>query len=207
MKTVCILGPDGSGKTTVIPRLAQMLQEQAGLNTVTSSTTREIPGVPVTSMWRKQLLNPSSTTFERFNAARELYLANVSVAVSAVSDDLRDSLDILLLDRGGSSMITYNRICHTDQFSLIPPVDVGVYLDCSFERLTERIVARGTTDFQDTDFLFRKNVWENGPLDFSEWRVKADNMKGIYVDTTDKTPEQTAQALYRRILQELEIQG
>lgn len=194
MQQICFLGPDGSGKSTLIPLFAKEL-ERRGLASACISTTKPVPGDPTTEKWRKQLLSSDSTDFERFNAAHCLYIANVTYYLERVASSNLGLLDCLVLDRGGSSMITYNPIQNRKlQMSQIPKVDFAFYVTASFDHLTERIRARGVTDYQDTNEEFRRKVYENGEQDFNDW-LDASGTKGVVFDTSTGTSEENAKQL------------
>lgn len=200
MKTVCVLGPDGSGKSTLIPKLVDIFQNKGNLNVASFSSTKPVPDMDISYIWREQLISESSSNFERLNAARRLYYANLNHFISLLDPDLAPLLDVLIVDRGGSGLVSYNPIRHENQFALIPHADVAIYLNSEFEMLTERIRERGSSDFQDTNLAYRKQVWERGPADFQNWLAQNPQMKGFEYDTTHKNSQQTANELYELIL-------
>lgn len=194
MEQICFLGPDGSGKSTLIPLFAKEL-EARGLASACISTTKPVPTYPASEKWREQLVSPSSTNFERFNAAHCLYVANVSYFVKRVAPENLGLLDCLVLDRGGSSMITYNPIPNRKlQMVQIPEVGFAFYITAGFDQLTERIRARGVTDYQDTNEEFRRKVYENGEQDFNDW-LDSSGTKGVVFDTSAGTSEENAKQL------------
>lgn len=197
MKKICILGPDGSGKTTLIPNLCKEL-EKAGFNTASISSTKAYTAISHWSKhWREQLVSEHSTNLERFNAALCLYRGNLKWYMDSQADI--NLTDYLVIDRGGSSLVTYNRIRHENQFSLIPEVDFAIYVTSPFDVLTERLMQRKTDDFQDNDLEFRKHVYSLGESDFLHW-LSISNTKGMIHDTSTNTSAANAKIICDFIL-------
>lgn len=202
MKTICFLGPDGAGKTTIIRYFKKILETERNVSVASVSTTQTVPGYAVSDAWRQTLVSADSTNFERFNAAYCLYNANISHFVRRECPDLVNDLDYLVLDRGGSSMVTYNPLPDRDaQFEKIPHVDYAFYVDAQMDILTTRLMERSTHDFQDTNHEFRERVHTAGPEDFRNWIQKA-NIAGYFLFTNNGTAEENAQKAIQLLFQE-----
>jgi len=199
MKTICILGVDGAGKSSTIPHICRRL-EFFHKNVISVSTTKPIPDLSVSHYWRAQLVDKDTTAFERFNAAISLYEANVKFHLSSIRN--LQLVDYFVLDRGGSSFVTFNKIHRIDQFAMIPKVNAGIYFTAPFEVLSERLSERGGTDFQDTDYTFRKQVFETGIADFDHWLTFSDT-KGLIYDTSIENVVQNAHEIANWILKEV----
>lgn len=199
MKTVCILGVDGAGKSSTIPHICRRL-EFFNKNVIFVSTTKPIADLSVSHYWRAQLIDKDTTSFERFNAAISLYEANLKFHLSTIRN--LQLVDYFVLDRGGSSFVTFNKIHRIDQFAMIPQVNAAVYFTAPFEVLSERLSERGGTDYQDTDYTFRKHVFETGIADFDHWLASSDT-KGLIYDTSVENVVQNAFEIANWILKEV----
>lgn len=190
MFKVCIIGPDGSGKTSLIPAIAANIK---GLSVDIIRTTAVVPGDELTYEWRKDLLSEDTTPFRRFMCAFGLYTTNFN---NYVLKTLRNPPDVLIIERGYSSMITYNRVekwSLKQQQGLIPHVDFPVYVNAPFDQLTARLSRRHSTDFQDNNLEYRQKVWQQGVDDYydlvnarnDQWLV-ADNSDGQFENVADE---------------------
>lgn len=199
MKTVCFLGPDGSGKSTIIPLVANRLNE---LNVYNEKivTTRPIHGVEHSFQYRKELVDKDTSAHDRFMAAWHLYNLNLHSYIHGA--DRNDMPEILLIERGFSSMLTYNRVNRwpeSYQISLIPKVDLAVYIDSPFESLTERLSTRVTTDFQDLDYEYREYVYNQGILDL----VTCSEQLGVPVFIVDNYDHNPVTVAVNQIVEEI----
>jgi dTMP kinase len=95
-------GPDGSGKTTQLRRVAQTLMKRG----IPCTTTREPGGTPISDAIRSILLNPEN---RNMNAWTELLLYTASRA-QLVAEVIRPALergDVVLCDRYIDATIAY----------------------------------------------------------------------------------------------------
>lgn len=181
MKKVCILGPDGCGKSTIIPIVLAQLRSN-GISAAHVVTTRAIEEYPITKEYRARLVAADTSSGDRFHCALHLYQF-------AVEHYVRNNPlpEVLLLERGASSMISYNFVPGWPewyQIQQIPKVDLAIYIDAPFEDLTRRLHLRQTTDFQDTDLEFRLHVHKKGVEDFHKVCAQHGS-KGVVIDNPD----------------------
>jgi len=165
MKSFLITGPDGCGKTTIIPLVSKALTAKKISNYIVY-TTSVIPDDPKAVDARKMLVSPHTLDSDRFYAAKYLYEQNVARALAE-----NQEVDAVIIERGFSSMQTYNLVPELtlpEQQALIPAVDYAIYIDAPFHALTSRLARRKTTDYQDTNLEFRTRVWKEGLRDYRD---------------------------------------
>jgi thymidylate kinase len=207
MLKVCVLGPDGSGKSSLIPALAKHLRESSLMVAIISSTTA-LSSRPETTAWREQLVSPDTTATDRFYAALGLYHANMSHFLSKCCA-AHVFPDVLIIDRGYSSLVTYNRVptlTLSFQESLIPYIDVPIYVDAPFDQLSVRLAKRGGTDYQDTDLEFREKIWQQGPADFCSL-AKERKDAGLFIMNTDGHFADSLRIMEHSVKTQLRIRG
>lgn len=197
MKTVCLLGPDGSGKDTILDFMVEQAKER-GLLVDVVYTTKTLPGNQYSVLLRQTLGSSSATNAERFNAAWHLYKLN-----EYEWQKKNVNCDYLIYYRGNSSFLTYNFIDGLPegyQASIIPKTDIAVYLDAPFDDLTERIKRRKSSDFQDLNEPYRRKVWEEGRVDFLEFNKQFNIKHMIAMNSNRHVPSKVALDIWEAII-------
>lgn len=170
MKTVCVTGDDGAGKTTIIKKVVEELKGNGHHIDIISSTTA-IRGVLETFHYRSVLVDPNSSNKDRFHAALSLWLANFNHYFQQRAG--QKPADLLIIDRGSSGFITYQKVeSWTTAFQtlLIPRCDYDIYVTAPFVEMTGRIATRdhGRT-WQDENAELRRHVYMFGVKDYEEY--------------------------------------
>ncbi len=153
---ITIEGPDGSGKSTQMVRLCQLL-EQLGFSVV---QTREPGGTVIADKIRGLLLDPmhcemtSRTEALLYMAARAQHTAQLirpALAAGAVviSDRFADSSLVYQGVARGLSQVDLAWLNRFAAEGLTP--DLTLLLDGSVERLAERLAERGNRDRLDSE--------------------------------------------------------
>lgn len=197
MKTVCLLGPDGSGKDTILDLMVEQAKERSLLVDVVY-TTKVIHGNEYSALLRQTLGSSTATNAERFNAAWHLYKLN-----EYEWQKKNARCDYLIYYRGNSSFLTYNFIEGLPegyQASIVPKTDIAVYLDAPFDDLTERIKRRQSFDFQDVNEPYRRKVWEEGRLDFLDFNKHFNIKHFIATNSNNDSPSKIARDIWEAII-------
>ena len=163
---ITIEGPDGSGKSTQMNRLCQLLEQQ-GLQVV---QTREPGGTVIADKIRGLLLDPlhremtPRTEALLYMAARaqhtaELILPALNQGVVVISDRYADSS---LVYQGVARGLPHSELTWLNRFATegVTP-DLTILLDGAVDRLALRVADRGKQDRLDSESLaFHQSVRE-----------------------------------------------
>lgn len=193
MKTICLLGPDGSGKDTILDLMVNQAR-QNGLKVDVIYTTKAVPNNEYSVQLRQTLGSSEISNAERFNAAWHLYKLN-----EFIWEQKHSNPDYVIYYRGNSSFLTYNFIDQLPdgyQASIVPRTDMAVYLDAPFEDLTERIKRRKSFDFQDLNEPYRKHVWDAGRRDFFSFNENFNIKHTVVINSNNDVPEQVAKQIW-----------
>jgi dTMP kinase len=126
---ITLEGPDGSGKSSQIPVLAEWLRSQ-GYDVY---TTREPGGTGIGNQIREILLNKLENTAMHPRTEILLFLSSRAQLVEEVIRPLREKGTIILCDRYGDSTLAYQGYGHgvdlTDLRNLLDFATGGLYPD------------------------------------------------------------------------------
>ena len=201
MFQVCFLGPDFSGKSTLIPLVQELLQTRTDLTVGTCSSTKPVASQPASYEYRRQLVAEETSAYDRFHAAQHLYKMNLHEFKK------NHVVDIVLIDRGFTSFYDFNivdvySICY--QMSLIPKVDIAFYINSPWEDLELRAALRVSTDFQDVNLDFRKRVYTDGLQTFITEGVKLAESY-VIANLCENGPSVAAKEIYRKIISSVDV--
>ena len=200
-------GPDGSGKTTQMALLANVLTVE-GLEVV---QTREPGGTPLADRIRALVLDPAHDKM----TARTEALLYMAARAQHTAELIRPAMDrgaVVISDRYADSTLVYQGIARglpmdsliwLNRFAteeLTP--DLTLLLDCDTERLARRVANRGNQDrLEKEDPEFHRKVREGFLL------LAAQNPDRFRVIAADRTVENIQADIQRCVLEFLLKRG
>lgn len=201
MFQVCFLGPDFSGKSTLIPLVQELLQTRTTLTVGSCSSTKAVASQLASYEYRRKLVAAETSSYDRFHAAQHLYRMNLHEFKK------NNAVDIVLIDRGFTSFFDFNIVdtystCY--QMSLIPKVDIAFYINSPWEDLERRAALRVSTDFQDVNLDFRKRVYADGLQTFITEGVKLAESH-VITNLCENGPTVAAIEIYRKIISSIDV--
>lgn len=203
-KFVSMEGPDGSGKTSVLAKLAEMLEESHPECVLT--LTREPGGSPIAEQIRELILDPHNTAMDARTEAMLYAAGRRQHMVEKILPALERG-ELVITDRFVDSSLAYQGVARQlpmeeiwaiNQFAIgdhLP--DLTLLIDIPAEVGLERIYrARGTRQFDrldQEDLSFHQRV-RQAYLDLAR-----DNSRFVLIDG-DQSIEKVAQACYQALI-------